>query len=76
MSGGHWNYRQDKLRWLSTEVTMEITPTEAIKLLNIMGELIKMVDWDICGDTSRKDTETRLYDYLEEEVEKLWSDYI
>lgn len=68
LSGGRWNYRNDKYRWGLDEVRYQ----ETLKLLEALGEALHRIDYAECGDSSRDVEEPRVYDILLKVADELW----
>ena len=71
MSGGTWDYKQNKLRWITGE---EINLREAEYWLGVIGEALHKVDYAEANVTSRKDAEPAIYDLLLNAANKIWVD--
>ena len=67
MSGGRWDYKQDKYRW-----NEEVDLNEVQQWLQVLGEVLHKIDYAECGDSSRKDAEPQIYDLLLEKADELW----
>jgi len=66
MSGGHWNYKDQEIAWNLDEF-------EKYKLiLEMAAKCFHEVDYAICGDSTRKRAEPRLYEIIEEYGEKIF----
>jgi hypothetical protein len=63
MSGGHWGYQRQGLIDMGADVAM---------LLEAVGETERLLDYAICADTSRADTERKLFDLWEQTFDRLY----
>lgn len=53
MSGGAWGYQSHQL---------EDAADQFQKLLRVVAQTERLLDWSECGDTARADAERELYD--------------
>jgi hypothetical protein len=68
MSGGHWNYNDQKLVW-------DFDEFEKYKLIMEMAaKCFHEVDYAICGDSNQETAEKSLYKIVEEYGEKIWGE--
>jgi membrane glycosyltransferase len=59
VSGGHWGYQSWKIRDAMLDEG-EFAKLRAI--IEAVAETEHIVDWAICGDTTREDAEPKLFD--------------
>ena len=59
MSGGHWDYRDQKFVYNSEELIASLP-----KILEAMRKCFHEIDWAESNDTIRKDAEPVVYDIL------------
>ena len=68
MSGGHWNYRDQKFVYDSEELVALCLKQQLFsalpKILEAIRKCFHEIDWAESADSSRKDAEPRIYDVL------------
>ena len=67
MSGGHWLYKEQEAENYHVHKLPVIVETLMI--------ILHKIDYDICGDTTRNETEKEVYDLIKELGEKLFESY-